>query len=265
MGVVYEAVDTALERRVAVKVLHESVSQQSRSVERFRREAQALASFSHPNVVTIHDFGIAPDGRAYLVMEYLIGETLRGALSRQGCLEGPVALSVLGGIASAVDAAHRRRLVHRDLKPENVFLARGENGEIPKVLDFGLAKLLPEGNQSRDETASRGAAGTPRYMAPEQITGGVVDPSWDLWALSVIAYELLTGEHPFRGSANSDWRGELLAARFAPLGPPESDRTTALNQFFARALALEPRIRPARAEEIVTELNRALGRDSSAA
>jgi tRNA A-37 threonylcarbamoyl transferase component Bud32 len=260
MGVVYEAVDTALKRRIAVKVLHESLSQEIDSVRRFRREAQALATFSHPNVVIIHDFGIGPDGRAYLVMEYLVGETLRRALSQRGRFADRDALSILGGIASAADAAHRRRLVHRDLKPENVFLARGENGEIPKVLDFGLAKLLPEGNQSQDETASRAGAGTPRYMAPEQITGGVVDPAWDLWALGVIAYELLTGKHPFRGSPSSDWRGELLAARFAPLDLPEGDRSTALNRFFARALALEPRNRPSRAEDLVTELDQALGR-----
>ena len=264
MGVVYEAIDTALKRRVAVKVLHESLSQEIDSVRRFRREAQALATFSHPNVVTIHDFGIGPDGKAYLVMEHLVGETLRGALTQRGRFGGRDALNILGGIASAVNAAHRRRLVHRDLKPENVFLARGENGETPKVLDFGLAKLLPEGNQSQDETASRAGAGTPRYMAPEQITGGDVDPSWDLWALAVIAYELLTGKHPFRGSSSSDWRGELLAARFAPLDLPESDRSTALNLFFARALALDPRSRLGRGEDFVTELARALG-DLSAA
>ena len=248
-----------------MKVLHESVSRESRALEGFRREAQALASFSHPNVVTLHDFGIGPDGRAYLVMEFLIGKTLRGALSEKGRLSGPQALGILGGIAAAVDAAHRRRLVHRDLKPENVLLARGENGEIPKVLDFGLARLVPEGSQSRQETATRGAAGTPRYMAPEQITGGIVDPSWDLWALAVIAYEMLNGAHPFEGSATSDWRAQLLGARFAPVRLPEVGRSEALNEVFARALALEPRNRPAKAEELVTDLNRALGRDSSPA
>ena len=143
-----------------------------------------------------------------------------------------------------MEAAHRHRLVHRDLKPENVILACGEAGEVPKVLDFGLAGLLPDGDLSRLGTATCGIAGTPRYMAPEQMTGGIVDPSWDRWALCVIAYEMLTGAHPFYGGEARDGRAALLAGRFTPirLAPPATAQ--ALDGFFSRAFARQAEDRP---------------------
>jgi len=258
MGVVYEATDRDLGRRVAVKLLREDVVLREGASERFRREARALAAFSHPNVVTIHDCGVGADGRAFLVMEFLEGPTLRLLLRQEGRLPAPRAVAILGGITAAVEAAHRRRLVHRDLKPENVILARGEGGEVAKVLDFGLARLLPDGEASGAGTLTRGVAGTPRYMAPEQMTGGSVDPSWDRWALSVIAYEMLTGAYPFEGGGASDSRAALLAGRVTPVGLVPARAAIALDGFFSRALARRPEDRPASPAALLAELRAAL-------
>ena len=258
MGVVYEATDHDLGRRVAVKLLREDVGRQGGASERFRREARALASFSHPNVVTIHDFGVSSDGRAFLVMEFLVGPTLRHLLREEGSLPPARTLEILGGITAALEAAHRRRLVHRDLKPENVILARGEDGEVPKVLDFGLARLLPEGDASQLDTATHGIAGTPRYMAPEQMTGGIVDPSWDRWALSVIAYEMLTGAHPFDLDGTTGGRTALLAGRFTPVRLAPASTALALDGFFSLAFAPRPGDRPASPTALLAELQDAL-------
>jgi tRNA A-37 threonylcarbamoyl transferase component Bud32 len=261
MGVVYEAMDSQLQRRVAVKLLREDRAQGHDAEKRFRREARALAAFSHPNVVTIHDFGLTAEGKAFLVMEFLSGPTLR-QLMKAGPLVPARALEILGGVSDAVEAAHRRQLVHRDLKPENVILARGETEEVPKVLDFGLARLLPVDAISEVETATRGVVGTPRYMAPEQMRGGAVGRSWDFWAFSVMAYEMLTGRHPFDGDP-AGWRAALLDGHLqlptVPTGdaprldalfirafaPRQGDRHSSLRSFLADlGAALPPRAGP---------------------
>jgi serine/threonine-protein kinase len=258
MGVVYEATDRELERRVAVKLLREDRAPRADDAERFRREARTLAAFSHPNVVTIHDFGVGRDGRSFLVMEFLAGSTLRGVLRREGSLAVPRALEILGGVTAAVEAAHRLGIVHRDLKPENVMLARGETGEVPKVLDFGLARLLPPDDPLGAETATRALAGTPRYMAPEQMCGGAVDPAWDVWAIAVIAYEMLSGAHPFSGAGTSDWRAAALAGRVGPVRLPSCGAVPALDAFFTRALAVEKGNRPSSPGQFLGGLRAAL-------
>ncbi|HUU13933.1 MAG TPA: serine/threonine-protein kinase [Terriglobia bacterium] len=143
---------TALERRVAVKVIHDDLVGSAEAAERFRREARAVASFAHPNVVTVYDFGAAADTRAFLVMELLEGTTLRKELRRQKQSTPPRTVEILRGVCAAVDAAHHRQLVHRDLEPENILLSRGEPGEVPKVLDFGVAKFLPAAAQGTADT-----------------------------------------------------------------------------------------------------------------
>jgi tRNA A-37 threonylcarbamoyl transferase component Bud32 len=255
MGIVYEATDKDLGRRVAVKLLRDDVVRQDGASERFRREARVLAAFSHPNVVTIHDFGVNDEGRAFLVMELLAGPTLRTVLRREGPLPAARVVEILGGITAAVEAAHRRQIVHRDLKPENVILARGEESEIPKVLDFGLARLLPREASSQVDTATRGVAGTPRYMAPEQLTGGSVDAAWDRWALAVIAYEMLTGEYPF-GDRVSDARAALLAGRFKPVKAGAA--SPKLDGLFSRAFACNAEDRPGSAAGLFGALREAL-------
>jgi len=191
-------------------------------------------------------------------MEFLVGPTLRQMLKEKGSLPPPRALEILDGIVAAVEAAHRRRIVHRDLKPENVILACGDAGEVPKVLDFGLARLLPTGEASEHETATCAVVGTPRYMAPEQLTGGGADPSWDLWGLAVMAFEMLTGEHPLEGTGDRDWRGALLAGRRRAARLPMAEMSASLDAFFSRALAAEKESRPQSPAELIRGLREAL-------
>ena len=217
MGTVYEAADSALERRVAIKVIRDDWVGSIEAAQRFRREARAAAGFSHPNVVTVHDYGVEADTRGFLVMELLEGRSLRDELQLHGRLDPSRARWILRGVCAAVEAAHRRQLIHRDLKPENIFLAEGgdASGEVVKVLDFGIAKFLgPAGNDAATRlTAATGVVvGTPAYMSPEQRLGGSPDVQWDLWALAVVAYELLTGHIP-SAAAPTAWDQHALFAR----------------------------------------------------
>ena len=201
MGRVYEATDTQLHRRVAIKVISECLRSQKHATERFLREAHALASFQHPNVVTLFDAGVTSDGCAFLVMELLVGGTLRQELNSKGRLQVAEATGVLREVCAAIGAAHRRSIIHRDLKPENIFLARNESVRIIKVLDFGLAKLVTGSSESTVSTSlitePGKIVGTPLYMAPELLTGKPAEKQSDLWSLAVITYEILTGHHPF--------------------------------------------------------------------
>ena len=208
MGTVYEAVDVALDRRVAVKVVRDEWVHNAMATQRFRREARAVAGFAHPNVVTVYDYGVETGARVFLVMELLSGTTLRDELRRGGRLDAARTLDVLRGVCSAVDAAHQRGFIHRDLKPENIFLVAG-NGPV-KVLDFGVAKPLV-----RDDAAGAGEppetevgvlVGTVGYISPEQLLGDSPDVSWDVWALATVAYESLTGALPFPVESRESWR-----------------------------------------------------------
>jgi len=260
MGTVYTATDTALERAVAAKVMRLEMTGVTGAVARFQREARAAASFAHPNVVTVHDFGMTSGGaQAFLVMELLQGRTLRDALRTGGPIAAAHTLAILEGVCAGVDAAHQLRLVHRDLKPENIFLCARADREVAKILDFGIAKALPATAPSgeSDLMTGGGLLGTIEYMAPEQLRGEDPHPAWDLWALAVIAYEMLTGSHPFAGAAVADtprlgsYRG-FAADRLA--GVP------ACAPLFTRALAMDPSQRPPNASALFAELAAAISR-----
>ena len=254
MGAVYQARDTELERDVAIKVVRQELLANPETATRFKREARAAAGFSHPNVVTVYDFGIAEDGRAYLVMELLSGCTLRGSLREKGRFPPAHAAAILRGVCAAVESAHQRNLLHRDLKPENIFLVLSGGAEVPKVLDFGVAKPLgvSEETLTVGNTAPGQLVGTLAYMSPEQLRGGPAAPSWDLWALAVIAYEMITGAHPF-SSAGAQWHAAVLAARVTPARAYLGGTAESWERFFSRALAAEPRDRPASARELLQE------------
>jgi tRNA A-37 threonylcarbamoyl transferase component Bud32 len=259
MGTVYEARDTALDRLVAIKVIREDALPSSRAAERFRREARALASFAHPNVVTIYDFGFATEVRPFLVMERLKGETLREELQRGKCLPVSRTLEILRGVCAALDAAHSQQLIHRDLKPENIFLAQDRSGLVPKVLDFGVARCLQPTMHPPAVTATGVLVGTLRYMAPEQLRGDVPHASWDIWALAVITYEMLIGEHPYATDDPLEWRAALMAGRWTAGRERFSRQAGRWRQFFERALASEIAQRPASALAFLSELDVALG------
>ncbi|MFO0648607.1 MAG: protein kinase [Polyangiales bacterium] len=193
-GVVYEALRLPLRKRVALKVLHASASRNENAVARFLREAEAAAQLRHPNVIEVYDCGV--EGRApYLSMEYLEGEALDDRLKRLGKLPLRDVADLMLPIVSGIAAVHERGIVHRDLKPGNIFLARGARGEVPKVLDFGIAKVR---ESSVELTQSSAMIGTPLYMSPEQVRQSKrVDGRSDLWSLGVILFECITGVRPF--------------------------------------------------------------------
>jgi len=256
MGTVYEAHDTELERAVAIKVIRPDLLSSAEAAARFKREARAAASFAHPNVVTVHDFSVAGDGRAYLVMELLAGCSLREALRREGRFPPARAQAVLRGVCSAVEAAHERRLLHRDLKPENVFLVRAGDTETPKVLDFGVAKALDTGDRtlSHVDTGTGQLVGTLAYMSPEQLQGATPEPAWDVWALTVIAYEMLTGAHPFAGTG-VPVHTAVLSARSVSPSQHLGDDGRHWDALFAAALGPEPSERPVTARELLARFD----------
>ena len=255
MGTVYVALDTSLDRRVAAKLVRQDLVGLPGAAERFQREARAAAAFSHPNVVTVHDFGVA-GAHAFLVMELLDGRTLRETLRVEERIVCERALAILRDVTAAVEAAHRRQIVHRDLKPENICLVSLGSGESAKVLDFGIAKFLtPEDSDPLITNPTGGALlGTPLYMAPEQLRGEDPDPSWDLWALAVIAFEMLSGSHPFASVALPGHVG----LRESASDPRFTHLTNACQQCFTRALALDRAARPESAAVFVAELEASL-------
>ena len=253
MGIVYEALDTHLARRVAVKFLGEDRLNDASAVARFSREARLLAAFQHPNVVTIFDAGNTVSGRVFIVMELLRGTTLRDELAKHGGLPIGRVTEILGGICAAVHAAHRQSIIHRDLKPENVFLSEQASGAITKVLDFGLAKLFDSEAATltlAGQTREGKIVGTPLYMAPERLRGEPGGEPADIWAIGVIAYEMVTGKYPFLGFTVESYR------RFRPLSEQLPDAPAEWEAFFACALAFEPANRPASPKLLFADFQR---------
>ena len=204
MGRVYRATQRPIDKVVAIKVLHANMGADPGTLQRFLREAKAASRFDHPNSVAVFDFGHEADGTAYIVMEYLRGESLESFIGRNGPMRPEDCVSVLGQVLSALAEAHDAGIVHRDLKPENIMLvARGGDGAdgfTVKVADFGIAKILDERGDGRDSaklTATGLTPGSPAYMSPEQALAKDVDRRSDLYQCGVILYEMLTGEIPF--------------------------------------------------------------------
>jgi eukaryotic-like serine/threonine-protein kinase len=191
MSTVYRAFDETLQRQVAIKLMNREVAADSDQLERFRREARAVAQLSHPHVVGVIDYG-EDDGRPYIVFEYVEGETLKERIRRSGRLPITEAIAYAIEIARALGAAHARHIVHRDVKPQNVLI--DEEGSA-KVTDFGIARTLDE----EGLTADGRVLGTTDYVSPEQALGRAVTGQSDLYSLGVVLYEMLTGEVPFRG------------------------------------------------------------------
>ena len=222
MGIVYRAQHPVIGKRVAIKVLKPSLSERPSTVDRFVQEARAVNAIGHPNIVDIFAFGALPDGRSYLVMDLLQGESLRTRVKR-GALRIDEVAYVLDEIASALIAAHDKGFIHRDLKPDNIFLVANPGRTDVKLLDFGLAKLLPTAGQRAFRTATGAQLGTPDYMSPEQLRGsGDIDPRSDIYSLGIVAIELLTGRRPLRYGDGSFDQGpvEQQLAR-VPMLPTE--------------------------------------------
>jgi tRNA A-37 threonylcarbamoyl transferase component Bud32 len=198
MATVHRVRHRVLGRSFALKALRPELCQDEELVARFTREARALASLSHPNIVRINDFGALPSGEPYFVMEYLDGACLDTLIRREAPLEVGVVLEIAAGITEALLAAHRRGIIHRDLKPDNVHVARSASGALSvKVLDFGLARVLGQSRLTRPNMV----CGSPEYMSPEQATGRDAGVPSDIYSLGVMLYEMLTGRLPFESDS----------------------------------------------------------------
>jgi serine/threonine protein kinase len=221
MGEVYLAEHIALGRKEAIKILMPSLAADPQFVSRFRREARAVNRLRHPNIISIYDFGQLADNRFYLSMEYADGQSVYRKLKLAGRFEVPRALHVLGQLAYAVHHAHSRGVVHRDLKPDNLILVGDD--ETLKVLDFGVAKIVASDHQeSMALSTSNLVWGSPRYMSPERVRGVGNDPRSDLYAIGVMAFELIVGLPPFMGTPDEVIRAHL---KEAPV-PASSQRKT---------------------------------------
>ncbi len=203
MGAVYLAEQLDMGRHVVIKVMHpELTAGSSQAVERFKREARAVAQLNHPNIVQVYVFGHTDSGQLYQAMEFIDGRTLTDDIKAQGRIPQARALRVMDQVCSALSEAHAVGIVHRDLKPDNIMLTdRHGNPDYVKVLDFGIAKMLGDDGAQAQLTAAGAVFGTPRYMSPEQVGGKHVDARTDIYALGVILYEMLTGAHPFRADS----------------------------------------------------------------
>ena len=260
MGVVYAAEHTLIGRAAAVKVLLPEFSQNQSIVARFFNEAKAATAIRHPGIVEIYDFGWHTDGSAYIVMEYLNGETLADRRKRTA-MSWSAVLTATRQIAGALAAAHGKAIVHRDLKPDNVFIVSDPEvpgGERIKLLDFGIAKLASD-QPGENKTRTGSVMGTPTFMAPEQCRGVPVDHRADLYSLGVMMFVLGTGRPPFVGEGS----GDVLAAHIHVPPPLMSSLVPGvpptIEELVQRLLAKSPADRPQTAEDVIRTIDAITG------
>lgn len=261
MGSVWEGVHVTLGNRVAVKFIDADYAESDEARTRFENEARAAARLQSKYVVQVFDYGVMPDGRPFIVMEYLSGESLDARLERLGKLTVEDTTRIITQVSRALAKAHAAGIVHRDLKLENVFLVHDEDdaADIAKVVDFGIAKFTDTAMGVSSLTRTGSVLGTPYYMSPEQARGlRSVDFRSDLWSLGVIAFRCVTGRYPFEGEAIGDL---LVKICTAPL--PKPSAYTAVPQgfddWFEKAMQREPALRFASASELADELARSCG------
>jgi eukaryotic-like serine/threonine-protein kinase len=220
MGEVWAAKNELTQKSFAIKFLLPAVAERPDCVERFIREAETAGSLDHPAIVDVFDVAQAEDGRPYIVMELLAGESLEARLERSGPLSSLEAASFLAQIADGLDMAHRAGIVHRDLSLANVFLARNPEGgrALPKILDFGVSKTMGPAAADRTQTGHGAVLGCPEFMSPEQARGAeTVDARTDVWSLGVVMYQSLTGAAPFKAKNYNALMISILTRAHRPL------------------------------------------------
>ncbi|MBX9666394.1 MAG: serine/threonine protein kinase [Candidatus Obscuribacterales bacterium] len=255
MSTVYRAKHRYMEKEVAIKVLKGNTAESSDGLKRFQREARATSAVSHPGIVGVSDFGLTPDGRAFLVMDYLEGESLSHMLDAVGKMQVPQVIDIAVQLCDALAAAHAHGIVHRDLKPSNIMLVQGDNGQLQaKIVDFGLAKISSEDHSAALKITQTGDCfGSPLYMSPEQCMGKKVDHRCDIYALGCILFECLTGHPPIVGANAADTITKHVKERPAPfaeaLNVPKE-----IKLIIYKSLHKEPMWRPQNVLEIKDSL-----------
>jgi eukaryotic-like serine/threonine-protein kinase len=259
MGAVYEATHTLIGKRVAVKVLLEKYARREAIVQRLEQEARLASSCQNEHIIDITDFGTTDDGRTFVVMEYLDGESLAEKLARDTRLPEQRILRIVSQAASALAAAHAKGIVHRDIKPENLFLLRRKDQDFVKVVDFGISKSLRASDEAEEQprlTQTGMVLGTPLYMSPEQARGDdELDARVDIYALGVIMYEASTGRVPFVGSNYLSVISQVLNEDATPpreIRPELSEEFEAIVQ---RAMAKDRDERYAAANDLLADVN----------
>jgi eukaryotic-like serine/threonine-protein kinase len=220
---------------------------------RFEAEARAGSLLRHENAIELFDHGVLPSGRAFSVMEHLEGRTLEARLRQDGRLTIDEALSILEPVAAALDAAHALGIAHCDVKPSNVFLA-----DVPKLIDFGIARLLPDVRARTKEAASRAVTGTPLYMSPEQCRGVAVDRRTDIYSLGITAYRVLTGRHPFESEQALDLCLMHLMSAPRSLCELSAEISEAVSHAVLRMIEKDPLDRPASASDAIRSIREAI-------
>ncbi len=253
MGAVYEAQQRDLQRRVAIKVLHEQRHDPA-DLARFRQEAQAAASLAHPNIVQIIDFVANPDEPPFIVMELLRGRALSTVVRAEGPLDPGRAVAIVSQVLAALGTAHRARIIHRDVKPENVFVCDPSPViELVKVLDFGFAKPL-DSRRAFAQTQTGFVVGTPAYMAPEQAAGAAADARMDLYAAGICLYFALSARRPFEGPTTSALLYAIKKQPPIPLAEIAPHVDLGLVRVVERSLAKDPDERFASADDFIAAL-----------
>ena len=253
-GTIYRAEHVTLRRKVAIKVLHHELVRDDLALERFRREATTVADIDNDHIVEIHDFGRTPDGRLYLAMELLEGETLDAVLAREGKLPVDRVVDVMTQVGDALIEAHAIGYIHRDIRPRNIFLqARRGKPNFVKILDFGLAKAVESEGQAASTSLGM-TFGDPRYMSPEQARGDAIDRRADVYQLGCVAYEMLTGGPPFMGGRVFDVLARHVNEAPQPVGRLRDDVPKWLEAAVMTMLAKQPADRFATLSRMVEAL-----------
>ena len=262
MGTVYRGTHVLMEKTVAIKVLRPSLAADEKIVARFSREARAASRISHPNALSVTDFGEDENGIVFLVMEYLSGRTLKQVIRDEGPLPLARVVEIVRQVGDALNAAHAQGVVHRDLKSDNIMLVDTTMaGDHAKVLDFGIAKINePDGNRDSELTAPNLVIGTPQYMSPEQCSqNSEIDARSDIYSLGVILYEMFVGHVPFTADSPTMVMMKHLQEPVPSVLEERSDLPASLGRVIARAMAKLPANRYQTVAELIEDLTIASG------
>ena len=262
MGVVYKGRQDVMDRIVAIKMLQAHHLSDSMSVKRFQQEGKATCRLNHPHIITVYDFGISKSGQPYIVMDYLEGKPLSDIIREEGQVGVDRAVNIIRQAAEALGHAHKQGVLHRDLKPSNIVLTEYEGEkDYVKVVDFGVAKLLEDGNTEGQKLTQMGeVCGSPVYMSPEQCQGLPLDKRSDIYSMGILLYETLTNRLPLLGKTMVETMSKHIEAPPSPFSEVRPDLyiPERLEQVVLRALEKKPEKRQQSMEQLATELDMAI-------